>query len=226
MFAIPPLLWWLLLAGLTRDIAMPARIARLVADAMSATYVVQYQSGPPHRLLFDFFLTAPLVSILAAAAIVGSFLGLNRDHRMHALAIFLLAGFASYSLLASKNLRFIVLLDPFICLLAASIVALPRRDAEVRLTTLIAVAAANAAIALELFRAIFITGAVYDPVTQPMLAALGAVPRSATSPPPAMLWPWICAAIAAMLWLSRHIDVRSLAEPLHRVFHRRAFRAR
>jgi hypothetical protein len=213
LFVMPPLLWWGALVALSRDVTMPFRTARLVASAMSARYVVQYQSGPPHRLLFDFLAVAPLVTVLACAAVVLLFLDAKSNRRMRALAVFLVLGFAAFSLVASKNLRFVVMLDPFVRLAAAWIVT-------TRASTLIAVAAANIFIELELFRAIFITGAVYDPVTHALLDALGAVPRDAASPPEAMLWPWICAAIAGVLWSWRGAQHDRRPHPRHAREHR------
>lgn len=209
LFVAPPLLWWGALAALSRDVTMPFRTARLVASAMSARYVVQYQSGPPHRLLFDFFVVAPFVTVLACAAVVLLLLDAKADRRARALAAFLILGFAAFSLVASKNLRFVVMLDPFMRLAAASIVA-------TRASTLLAVAAANIVIELELFRALFLTGAVYDPVTHALLDALGAVPRDATSPPEPMLWPWICAAIAVAF----AVDAHRRSHPRHTREHR------
>ncbi|HEX6086944.1 MAG TPA: glycosyltransferase family 39 protein [Thermoanaerobaculia bacterium] len=203
LFVAPPLLWWAVLSALTGDATMLFRTARLVASSMAARYVVQYQSGPPHRLLFDFFAVAPFVFVLACAAAVALMLDRRRERRIRAVAAFLVLGLAAFSLLSSKNLRFIVMLDPLVRLLAAWVVVRPDLGAEARTSTLIAAGAANAAIELELFRAIFITGGVYDPVTHTLLAAMGAVPHAAASPPAAMLWPWICAAIAGALWLAR-----------------------
>lgn len=211
LFLAPPLLWWAALTALTGDATMLFRTAGLVADAMSAQYVVQYQSGPPHRLLFDFFVVAPFVSVLAGAAIVALMLDEKRDRRVRAVAAFLVVGLATFSLLASKNLRFVVMLDPVVRLLAAWIVVSGGQRGEARGSTLAAVAAANVAIELELFRAIFITGGVYDPVTHTMLAALGAVPRTAASPLVPMMWPWLCAAIAGAVWLLRPLSTASRA---------------
>jgi hypothetical protein len=142
--------------------------------------------------------------VLACAAVVVLMTDERRDRRARALAAFLVLGIAAFSLVTSKNLRFIVMLDPFVRLLAAWIVVNPHPHAETRSATLVAVAAANVAIELELFRAIFVTGGVYDPVTHTMLAAIGAVPRDSASPPGPMMWPWICAAIAGAVWLARH----------------------
>lgn len=203
LFLAPPLLWWTSLAALARDVTMPYRTARLVASSMAARYVVQYQSGPPHRVLLDFLIVAPLVAVLACGAVALMASGANTNRRARALAALVVLGFAAFALVSSKNLRFTVMLDPLVRLLAAWIVVLPRDGAGSRASTIIGVAAMNLAIELELFRAVFITGAVYDPVTHAMLDALGAVPRDAASPPPPMLWPWICAAIAIAVWISR-----------------------
>jgi 4-amino-4-deoxy-L-arabinose transferase-like glycosyltransferase len=205
LFVLPPVLWWSVLTALTGDASMPYRIGRLVASAMSARYVVQYQSGPPHRLLFDLFVVAPFICVLACGAIVRLTFDGRRSRAVSATAAFLIVGLAVFSLLASKNLRFVVMLDPLVRLLAAWIVVNGGSRGETGALTLIAVAAANGSVELELFRAIFVAGAVYDPVTHTMLAALGAVPRDAASPPSSMLWPWICAAIAGAVWLTRHL---------------------
>lgn len=206
LFAAPPLLWWATLALLARDVTMPFRTARLVASAMAAPYVVQYQSGPPHRLLFDFFLAGPLVFVLACAAVVTLLIDARGDRRLRALAMFVIAAFAVFSLLASKNLRFVVMLDPLVRLLAASVLA-----TRIGVTSLVAVASANAAIELELFRAMFIRGGVYDPVTHTLLESLGAVPRDAVSAPQPMLWPWICAGIAIATWVARQVSRARIA---------------
>lgn len=221
LFAAPPLLWWTSLAVLSQDATMPYRTARLVASAMAERYVVQYQSGPPHRVLFDFLLVAPLVTILAcgAAALIVS--GATRNPHARALLAFLTLGFAGFALLASKNLRFLLMLDPFVRLLAAWAVVMPREGVRTRTSTIVAVALMNVVIELELFHTIFQTGAVYDPVTHALLDALGSVPRAATSPPAQMLWPWICAAIVILLLVSRwmqsrlrpHVPVRPVPRP-------------
>ncbi len=196
--AVPPLLWWVTLAALARDVTAPFQMAKAVASAMAARYVVQYQSGPPHRVLFDFVILAPFVSVLACAAVVALLLDSKRDVRMRATALFVITGLAVFALLVSKNLRFLIVLDPFLRVLAAWIVA-----TGARVPTLVAVGGANAVIELELFRSMFLVGSVYDPVTHTMLESLGAVPRDSLSPPAPMLWPWICAAIAGVLWLAR-----------------------
>lgn len=177
-----------ILSALARDFTAPFRMAKIVWTATAANYVVQYQGGPPHRYLFDFFLTAPFVSLLAVAAVFCN------DKRIRAIALFVFIALATMSIIPSKNLRFIVMLDPMIRLLAAWFVTS-------RAWNLAAIAIANAAIELELFYTIFIRGAVYDPVTQSILEALGAVPRDNPAANHSMLFPWICAVVALFAWL-------------------------
>lgn len=203
LLAAPIAAWWSVLSMLSRDPMMPLKTIRLVASAMASRYVVQYQSGPPHRLLFDFLALSPLVTLSACAAVLFVFTRRSVvSPEVRGTAAFAFAGLAAFSLLSSMNLRFVVMLDPVIRLLAAWAV-LHIGTAAVRLRTVIAIALANAAIELELFHRVFIDETVYDPVTQAILDSLGAVPRDATTAPPPMLWPWVCAAIAGIAVLLR-----------------------
>jgi hypothetical protein len=201
LFAAPPLLWWLGLAALTRDPAMPLRTARLVAGAMASRYVVQYQSGPPQRLLVDFLFLSPLAVLLACAAVVLLLRDVHASAHMRGLAAFVLIALAAFSLMASKNLRCVVMLDPFLRIAAAWLIVHPIEGRTARPASIVALVAANTAIDIELFHAVFIRGAVYDPVTRTLFAALGAVPRDGIAPPEPMLWPWICVVIAAVWWM-------------------------
>lgn len=199
LFAAPPLLWFLGFCALARDFGSFFRAARIAASAGAAPYALAYQSGPPHRPLFDLFLTAPLVSILAAAAVVVVVMaGRGYGRRERALVVFLVLAVAAFGIAPSKNLRFIVVVDPFVRLAAAWLVATFGTVASP--VRLVAVAAASAAIELELFTTIFVSGGVYDPVTQTMLEALAAVPHGNVHPG-ALVFPWLCAAIAAAAWI-------------------------
>jgi 4-amino-4-deoxy-L-arabinose transferase-like glycosyltransferase len=197
VFALPPLLWFLGFCALSRDFGSFFRAARIAASAGSAPYALAYQSGPPHRPLFDLFLTAPLVSMLATAAVALVALGHNQGKRERAVIVFLVLAIAAFGIAPSKNLRFVVVVDPFIRLAAAWLVATLARGS----VPLVAFGAASAAIELELFTAIFIKGGVYDPVTQTMLEALAAVPRDDVHPV-TLIFPWLCAAIAAAAWIA------------------------
>ena len=187
--ALPPLLWCGGFAFLARSASAFFDIGRILTMAADARYALQYQSGPPHRPLFDFFATAPLVSILAILALRNV-----KERRDRALVLFAAITIAVFGVIPSQNLRFTMVVDPFVRLLAASAIAtLPAY-------ALIAFAAANATIELELFHVIFIRGEVYDPVTQELFASLAALPRSDAAFTGRMLFPWICAVIAAAAW--------------------------
>jgi 4-amino-4-deoxy-L-arabinose transferase-like glycosyltransferase len=192
VFGAPPLLYYLGFCALAHDFTSFFRLGRMITSAIAAPYVAQYQAGPPHRPLIDLFITAPLVSLLAVAA-----LPLVTEKRERALVLFIVLALAVFGVLPSKNLRFTIVVDPVVRLLAAWLVV--SRGASNRVIA--AFAAANAAIELELFQTIFAKGAVYDPVTQALLQAVGAVPHAGAAATGPMLFPWICAAILGVTWL-------------------------
>jgi len=194
LFIAPPALYFLGFAALARSPLHFFRIGRIITSAMTEPYVLQYQGGPPHRLLFDFLIASPLVAILAGAAVVSVALARDRGRSETVLVAFLVIGIAIFAVVPSKNLRFYVMFDPVIRLLAAWIVA-----RTLRTSTLVAVAACNVAIDVEIFRATFIDGGVYDPVTQSLLEAVGAVPHDIAPHP--MMFPWVCGAIIVSTWL-------------------------
>lgn len=197
LFLLPPLFYYLGFCALAHDFTSFFGLGRMVTSAMTAPYVVQYQGGPPHRLLFDYFITAPFVSLLATAAVAIVAMGTSSGRRERSLALFLVISLAVFGVLPSKNLRFTVMVDPVVRMLAAWFVA--TRGFRVR--TMVAAAAANAAVELELFYRIFAQGGVYDPVTQELLKAVGALPHTDATAPSRMLFPWICAAIFAAAWI-------------------------
>jgi 4-amino-4-deoxy-L-arabinose transferase-like glycosyltransferase len=202
LFILPPFFYFVGFCLLTRSAGMFFRIGELVTSAMKAPYVVQYQSGPPHRLLLDFFITTPLVSILAAAAIVFIALTASKRGSERSIALFAVVAMAIFALVPSKNLRFHVMLDPFLRLLAAWIIASTAVTARaLSAWILAAVAAANAAIEIEIFHTIFIAHDGYDPVTQTLLQALGALPRDNAGADHVMLFPFVCAALIALWWM-------------------------
>ena len=202
LFTIPPILYYAGFSLLTRSAGMFFRIGELVTSAMSAPYVVQYQSGPPHRLLFDFFVTTPLISILAATAIVVIALTFSKRGNERSIGVFVLVTVAVFAMVPSKNLRFHVMLDPFFRLLAAWIIASTAVTVNAcRSWTLGGVAAVNAIIEIEIFHTIFIAHGGYDPVTQTLLQALGALPRENPGADHTMVFPLVCAALLALWWM-------------------------
>lgn len=69
------------------------------------------------------------------------------------------------------------------------------------LATMSIIPSKNLRFIVMLFYTIFIRGAVYDPVTQSILEAVGAVRRDHPAADQSMLFPWICAVVALFAWL-------------------------
>jgi hypothetical protein len=165
---LPPALFFGVFCLLARDVTSFFRIARIITSVMDAPYARQYQSGPPHRLLIDFMLVAPLVTIAFIASVgapaSGARPGAGAPTRNTSLLVLAAGILVIHSLISSKNLRYVVTADPLMRLVVAS--AFPRK-------TFLAV---NAAIELALFYVVFMRGNVYDPVTYELLRALRMVP--------------------------------------------------
>ena len=167
VWMLPPLLFFAVFCALAGDVGSFFRIARTIVSATQAPYVVQFQSGPPQRLLIDFLAIAPLATIGFIAAACHINRGPNWSG--HFSTLLLAAGIlVVHSLVPSKNLRFAVAADPFMRLLVAS--WLPRTWPST------AALIGNAIVELTLFYDIFIRFGVYDPVTSQLLRALGMLP--------------------------------------------------
>jgi hypothetical protein len=81
--------------------------------------------------------------------------------------------FAVHALLPSQNLRYIAPVDPLLRILAAAFLVGERESPK----WLPAMLLINAVAELALFHQIFISGQVYDPVTDNLLRALKMLPR-------------------------------------------------
>jgi 4-amino-4-deoxy-L-arabinose transferase-like glycosyltransferase len=166
VLALPPAVHFVGFVLLTRLPGDYFTIMSVVANAVDAPYAARYQAGPPHRILFDFFMLAPLVWLLAVAALAR----MSPEPGMRLLALYTVVMALVFAAVTSKNIRYAVMLDPALRILAASLLALlPGRR-------LAAALAAVAVSELWLFHAVFIAGKVYDPVTDNLLRALGAIP--------------------------------------------------
>jgi len=167
IWAVPPLLFFAVFCALAGDVGSFFRVARILVSAQREPYVMQFQNGPPQRLLIDFLAIAPLVTIgfIAAACQIGR----RANWSGHVSTLLLAAGIlVVHSLIPSKNLRFVVTADPFMRLLVAS--WLP--STKLTVSALIG----NAIVELTLFYFIFVRFGVYDPVTGQLLRALGMAP--------------------------------------------------
>ncbi len=179
LFALPPLLFFLGFCYLAGSFTDFFRIARIVTSVMGAPYAAQHQAGPPHRILFDLFALAPLVCLLATGAVAAIvYRPAEAPPGARRLAAFLAGAVLVFGLLSSKNLRYVVMLDPTIRLLGAwSVVAHGLAPRGLGLGALGLVALVNAAAELPLFYFVFVRGGVHDPTTDVVLRALGALPR-------------------------------------------------
>lgn len=173
LFVLPPMLHamvtMVLCGGLTAYLEL-LDIVRTAASSINSSFAQQYSSGPFHRPLFDLVILSPLVMVLAIAGAARS----RRDRALDALSLFAAATLIVFGLLALKNVRYVIPVDPVARLLAASVLAsLPRRP-------WLAVGAIGviAATELRLFFELFELADIYDPVTESLLRALGAISQA------------------------------------------------
>jgi hypothetical protein len=150
---IPPFLYFFIFVILSGSPGDFFHILSTVAGASGAPYAAQYQAGPPHRILLDLFTLSPLITILAISAI--------RLDLLSEITILLMLVFA---ITPSKNVRYAIMIDPLLRILAAS--------TRIRWFFFAAVAVAD----LWLFCAVFIRAQIYDPVSDNLLRALRVIP--------------------------------------------------
>jgi cytochrome c-type biogenesis protein CcmH/NrfG len=175
----PPLLFCAGFVALGKNLSALYEFARLHEASFASDYSIQYQSGPAHRPLFDLFLLAPIVCLLATGAVAKMTERLREGGRERWLAGFLIITLATFIGLP-KNLRFVVILDPVLRLLAAWIVVnhpwfgrATRTGRAALVGTLLKI---NAVVEFSLFDTVFRQRNVYDPTTYDLLRALGAIP--------------------------------------------------
>jgi len=172
--ALPPFLYFAVFCLLAHDVTSFFKVAHLTTSTIGAEYPEQYQNGPPQRLIIDLMAVAPVVT-LAMIAACGWVAARAREATRNQRHLLVLLGgiLVVHGLLSSKNLRYIVPVEPLARLLAATFLCGTVRD---RRWVAVAIVI-NAVIELLLFRAIFIAGNVYDPVTDDLLRALKMLPR-------------------------------------------------
>jgi 4-amino-4-deoxy-L-arabinose transferase-like glycosyltransferase len=171
LVVVPPVLYALITIAVSGGVRRCLALAHIVLTAgisSSTPFVQEFSSGPWHRPLFDLVILSPLVMLLAVVGAARS----KDNHALRALSGFAIVVLISFGLLAIKNVRYVIPVDPVARLLAASaIVSIPRRR-----WIWFGIVAVIAVTELQLFHEVFIAGDVYDPVTQALLEALHAVP--------------------------------------------------
>ncbi len=173
LLVLPPLLHaavTIALCGGLRQYLDLLHVVMTAASSANSSFAQQYSSGPFHRPLFDLVILSPLVMVLAIAGAARS----GRDRALQALSLFAAATLIVFGLLALKNVRYVIPVDPVARLLAASVLAsLPRRPWLV-----LGAIGVIAATELRLFYELFELADIYDPVTDSLLRALGAIPQA------------------------------------------------
>ena len=179
LFLAPPALFFGGFVLLGHDASAFVPLLRLTQASFLDEYGVQYQSGPPHRPLFDLFVLAPIVCCLVIVALARLAERPRESRGALWLAALLLVSLAAFAGLP-KNLRFLVVIDPILRLLAAwALVTFPWAG-QARGPAFAALGVVTcAAPELALFHETFITFRTYDPTTYDVLRALGALPGPA-----------------------------------------------
>jgi 4-amino-4-deoxy-L-arabinose transferase-like glycosyltransferase len=175
---LPPILFAGVFCVLAGDVATFFRIGRITTSTIGATYAEQFQSGPPHRLILDLLAISPIITLVAAAAFMA--IALHREtfspeHR--AFAILVAGMFAVHAFFPSKNVRYIVAVDPLLRILVAAFLAAELEAKRWRPLAAVSGLLVNGVIELALFYAVFIKAGVYDPVTDSLLRALKMLPH-------------------------------------------------
>lgn len=173
LLVLPPLLHvavTMALCGGLRAYLDLLNVLMTTASSTNSSFAQQYSSGPFHRPLFDLLILSPLVMVLAIAGAARS----RRGRALDALSLFAAATLIVFGLLALKNVRYVIPVDPVARLLAASVLAsLPRRPWLV-----LGAIGVIAATELRLFFELFEMANIYDPLTESLLRALDAIPQA------------------------------------------------
>ncbi len=175
---VPPALFGAVFCLLSRSVIKFFQIGRILTLAMDASYVHQFQSGPPQRIVIDFLAIAPIVTV--AAIVAAAFLLLRRTEHEEAewhLLLFLAAIADAHALLPSKNLRYLIEADPLARILVASFFWREIRRRGWGTIAAVTGVVVNGAVELMIFVTIFVRYEAYDPVTDAVFRALGMLPR-------------------------------------------------
>ncbi|MCX5677636.1 MAG: glycosyltransferase family 39 protein [Candidatus Omnitrophica bacterium] len=149
------------------------RLVNIISTSpMTNEYARMYQSGSLLRYLIDFILISPLTVIAAAGFFVLFITGnIAQDDASFYLVTFFIISYMVYSLF-SKNLRYVIFLDLPIRILAAVFMSkLFTRFGNKAFALSVSAVMAVAVTDFLLFKHIFLTCAVYDPVTVNLLNA-------------------------------------------------------
>ncbi len=158
------------ITGGTEKLVAMAKI--ILASPMTNEYAIKYQSGSLLRYAYDFFLVSPITLVAAAGFFALYFAKERLQNESGAyLVTFFIMFYIIYSFF-SKNIRYVMALDLPVRIFAVLFISeLCVRLKERGLAGALAVVSLIGIIDLFIFRHIFLSHAVYDPVTYILLSA-------------------------------------------------------
>lgn len=161
---------------LARNVSQFFTIARITTSTVGAAYPEQYQNGPPQRLLIDYMAVSPFVAVLAIAVVTMVALRVVDEPRLRPLVGLIIAAFAVHAFFSSKNLRYVIPLDPLSRIAVAGFFVnhISGRRHSIAFGAVLLV---NAIVELFIFNRVFVVGQVYDPVTNELLRTLKMLPH-------------------------------------------------
>lgn len=151
----------------------------LATRSADGAYVRAYMAGPPHRVLVDLLVLAPVASLLAIVGAAAPRGAGPKEPAFRLVKSFLLAGLVAAACLP-KNVRFTAALEPALAVVAAQGLASLAASAESAWRRTVVTVLPLAGIGLGswlLFARVFLERGVYDPTTIDLLTALDAVPH-------------------------------------------------
>lgn len=177
---------WALLLPLPLAIAVilalipdPSLLIRVYRGWLAAVekgeFAIAYSRGPWFRYLIDFLLLSPPTTLLA----IGYYFMSSAEQGDRFLGRSTLILFAVFSLLTLKNVRYVSFLDiPIRILAALTLTAFSQRPPFAWAGWRVAVVGVTllAAYDLSMFHAIFVSGGIYDPVTENLAKAEHLIP--------------------------------------------------
>lgn len=146
-------------------------------EALGQPYTLRYQSGAWQRVLVDLLALSPGVTLLAVMAVgYALFSGRVTSGVLQLLALLAIT-VAAFAVAPSKSARFLLVVDA-LARMASAWVLVARAPALPRFGPLLAglVVALNAVSEYGVFRSVFVTAGVYDPVSDNVFRALHIIP--------------------------------------------------
>lgn len=153
--------------GLTGSVDKLIELVRIILlTPMTNPYVIEYQSGSFFRYLYDFFLISPATLVLTMVFLFLYITGKDFKNEPRGYLVIFFAVFYTIFSLFNKNVRAVLPLDFPIRIFSSIVIydafkALPKKRDLMALALIIFIALID----FSIFKHIFVTCDVYDPVT-------------------------------------------------------------